>query len=198
MSLHFYKQEALKNELQLIMGTSSACDNSNEQRNNNEACNLLQDNNNNDSKAKVEIENDVEKVIDTNSSNSTTSTRPSSPGLMEATTSNSLGNCSVVESFYADAIVLVTGATGFLGKALLEKLLRSCARLTTIFVLIRPKRGKNVEQRFAELIENPVSISLQYFSWVSIPNQYNIKQKLWGINFYFYVNDSTLTRVIEK
>lgn len=66
-------------------------------------------------------------------------------------------SCSAVEAFYAEAIILVTGATGFLGKALLEKLLRSCSRLSTIFVLIRPKRGRTMEQRFTELIENPVS-----------------------------------------
>ncbi|XP_058800857.1 putative fatty acyl-CoA reductase CG5065 isoform X2 [Phymastichus coffea] len=70
-------------------------------------------------------------------------------------TSNS-NSCSAVEAFYADAIILVTGATGFLGKALLEKLLRSCARVSTIFILVRPKRGRSIEQRFTEFLENPV------------------------------------------
>ncbi|XP_011495398.1 PREDICTED: putative fatty acyl-CoA reductase CG5065 [Ceratosolen solmsi marchali] len=63
---------------------------------------------------------------------------------------------SVIEAFYAEAIVFVTGSTGFLGKALLEKLLRSCPRLSAIFILIRPKKGRTIEQRFTELIENPV------------------------------------------
>ena len=81
----------------------------------------------------------------------------SAPVTATVTNNNAESSCSVVESFYADAIILVTGATGFLGKALLEKLLRSCTRLSMIYVLIRPKRGRTMEQRFAELIENPVS-----------------------------------------
>jgi FlaA1/EpsC-like NDP-sugar epimerase len=69
---------------------------------------------------------------------------------------------SAIEAFYAEAIVLMTGATGFLGKALVEKLLRSCSRLNAIFILIRPKKGRTIEQRFTELIENPVSIIHPY------------------------------------
>nr|QGV11515.1 FAR3 [Tetrastichus brontispae] len=72
------------------------------------------------------------------------------------TAATNLNSCSVVEAFYDDAIILVTGATGFLGKALLEKLLRSCSRVSEIFVIIRPKRGRSIEQRFTELVENPV------------------------------------------
>jgi fatty acyl-CoA reductase len=34
----------------------------------------------------------------------------------------------------------VTGATGFLGKVLLEKLLEACPDVGHIFVLVRPKR----------------------------------------------------------
>ncbi|KAJ8668111.1 hypothetical protein QAD02_009774 [Eretmocerus hayati] len=65
-------------------------------------------------------------------------------------------SCSAIESFYAESIILVTGATGFVGKALLEKLLRSCPRISTIYVIIRPKRGRTIEQRFTELVDNPV------------------------------------------
>lgn len=65
---------------------------------------------------------------------------------------------SSIDAFFAETVILLTGATGFLGKALLEKLLRSCPRIATIFVLIRPKRGLSVEQRFKELLNNPVRI----------------------------------------
>lgn len=61
-----------------------------------------------------------------------------------------------IRDFYDDAIIFVTGATGFLGKVLLEKLLRSCDGLRTILVLLRPKRGLTSEQRFEELLKNPV------------------------------------------
>lgn len=61
-----------------------------------------------------------------------------------------------IEAFFADSVILLTGATGFLGKALLEKLLRSCPRLTTIFILLRPKKGQTVEQRFKRMQESSI------------------------------------------
>ncbi|XP_029665011.1 putative fatty acyl-CoA reductase CG5065 isoform X2 [Formica exsecta] len=61
---------------------------------------------------------------------------------------------SSIDTFFAEKIILVTGATGFLGKAILEKLLRSCLRVATIFVLIRPKKNLSVEERLTKLLEN--------------------------------------------
>lgn len=61
-----------------------------------------------------------------------------------------------VVDFYDGESVFVTGGTGFVGKALIEKLLRSCPGLKNIYLLIRPKRGKDIECRFQELLENPV------------------------------------------
>lgn len=63
---------------------------------------------------------------------------------------------SPIEAFFAETVILVTGATGFLGKALLEKLLRSCPRVATIYLLIRSKRDKSAEERCKELLNNPV------------------------------------------
>lgn len=66
-------------------------------------------------------------------------------------TANNIGE------FYRDANVFITGATGFVGKALLEKLLRSCDSVANIYILVRPKRGLAVEQRLKEMLKNPVS-----------------------------------------
>lgn len=44
--------------------------------------------------------------------------------------------------------VFVTGATGFVGKVLVEKLLKSCGGIENVFVLLRPKKGENLNVRF--------------------------------------------------
>jgi alcohol-forming fatty acyl-CoA reductase len=52
---------------------------------------------------------------------------------------------SEIEKFFAGKNVLVTGVTGFLGKVLVEKLLRSCGSIGRVYVLVRPKKGGNVK-----------------------------------------------------
>lgn len=56
-----------------------------------------------------------------------------------------------VPDFYTDQELFVTGATGFLGKSLLEKLLFACPNIKTIYLLLRPKRGCAVDQRLETL-----------------------------------------------
>uniref|UniRef100_A0A336MJD1 Fatty acyl-CoA reductase n=1 Tax=Culicoides sonorensis TaxID=179676 RepID=A0A336MJD1_CULSO len=72
------------------------------------------------------------------------------------TDANNNGSSAYIKDFYDDATIFVTGATGFLGKVLIEKLLRSCDGLRSIIILLRPKRGLSCEQRFTEFIKNPV------------------------------------------
>ena len=67
---------------------------------------------------------------------------------------------SPVKDFYRGSNVFITGATGFLGMALVEKLLRVIPDIGTIYLLIRPKKGKAASERIEELVNNPVSNSL--------------------------------------
>lgn len=57
-----------------------------------------------------------------------------------------------IPAFYEGRSVFITGATGFIGKVLVEKLLRSCPGIQTVYILMREKRGKEPKQRLEELL----------------------------------------------
>ncbi|XP_055639254.1 putative fatty acyl-CoA reductase CG8306 [Toxorhynchites rutilus septentrionalis] len=61
-----------------------------------------------------------------------------------------------VKSFYKNKNILITGGTGFLGIALIEKVLRACPEVGGIYLLMRPKKGKEINERIEELTKNPV------------------------------------------
>ena len=53
-------------------------------------------------------------------------------------------------------IFYLTGGTGYFGKILIEKLLRIFPNTGTIYMLIRQKKGKDVNERLKELFKAPV------------------------------------------
>ncbi|XP_026332442.1 fatty acyl-CoA reductase 1-like [Hyposmocoma kahamanoa] len=57
-----------------------------------------------------------------------------------------------VAEFYANKTIFLTGATGFLGKVLVEKFLRSCPDVEKIYMLMRPKRGQSTKERLEEFL----------------------------------------------
>ncbi|KAJ3651401.1 hypothetical protein Zmor_017447 [Zophobas morio] len=58
---------------------------------------------------------------------------------------------SQIRHFFKNQTILITGGSGFLGKVLLEKLLRECEEIKKIYVLMRFKKNKTPNQRFSEL-----------------------------------------------
>jgi FlaA1/EpsC-like NDP-sugar epimerase len=68
-----------------------------------------------------------------------------------------------VESFFADKCVFITGATGFLGKVLLEKLLRSCQRIKRIYVLTRARADMTPQQRIDKILQSKVNLILELY-----------------------------------
>lgn len=58
---------------------------------------------------------------------------------------------SPVIQFYAGKNIFITGGTGFLGKCLIEKILRTCPDVGTIYMLCRAKKGKSPSERIEAL-----------------------------------------------
>lgn len=54
---------------------------------------------------------------------------------------------SEIAKWFSQKNVFVTGATGYVGKCLVIKLLRDCPDIGTIYIIIRPKQGISFEQR---------------------------------------------------
>jgi len=62
-----------------------------------------------------------------------------------------------IPEFYAGQSIFLTGATGFLGKVFIEKVLRCCPNVSEILLLIRPKRNLSIENRLKNILNLPVS-----------------------------------------
>lgn len=65
-----------------------------------------------------------------------------------------------IPEWFAGKRVLITGATGFMGKVLVEKLLRDCPDVEQLYILIRKKKGIEPAQRRDEYVNNMVSYHL--------------------------------------
>ncbi|XP_076178028.1 putative fatty acyl-CoA reductase CG5065 [Ptiloglossa arizonensis] len=61
-----------------------------------------------------------------------------------------------IVTFYSGRSIFITGSTGFMGKVLVEKLLRSCPGIREIFLLMRPKKGMNIDDRLRKMLEYPL------------------------------------------
>lgn len=64
---------------------------------------------------------------------------------------------SPIQEFYRERSIFITGGTGFIGKVLCEKLLRSCPDIGNIYLLMRKRGEKSAQQRLQEeLLKSPV------------------------------------------
>lgn len=52
-----------------------------------------------------------------------------------------------LQDFYRDKTIFITGTTGFIGKVVLEKILRSLGHFKKIYLMVRPKKGVSGHQR---------------------------------------------------
>nr|XP_012234936.1 PREDICTED: LOW QUALITY PROTEIN: putative fatty acyl-CoA reductase CG5065 [Linepithema humile] len=63
---------------------------------------------------------------------------------------------SEIQSYYRDKTIFITGASGFMGKVLLEKLLYCCSEIDKIYILIRSKKGHNIDIRLSNIFDLPL------------------------------------------
>ncbi|XP_071565647.1 fatty acyl-CoA reductase 1-like [Temnothorax nylanderi] len=91
-----------------------------------------------------------------------------------------------IPAFYAGQSILLTGATGFLGKVFIEKVLRSCPDIREIFLLMRPKKGFTIKERLKEILNLPLYERLreERFSIFEklIPISGNVSEKELGLS----------------
>lgn len=57
-----------------------------------------------------------------------------------------------IAEYYANKTLFITGSTGFMGKVLIEKLLRCCPDIKKIYLLMRPKKGHSSKERLEDLL----------------------------------------------
>ena len=75
-----------------------------------------------------------------------------------------LNHLPTIPEFFAGQEVFITGGTGFLGKVLIEKLLRSCSGIKTIYILLRSKKGQSINERLKSLCDQVVFDALRVFN----------------------------------
>jgi len=61
-----------------------------------------------------------------------------------------------VASFYENKTVLITGASGFLGKVILETLLRVAPKVKKIFLIVRSSKDKSALKRVEDTLRSPL------------------------------------------
>jgi alcohol-forming fatty acyl-CoA reductase len=85
---------------------------------------------------------------------------------------------SNIAEFYKNKNIFITGGTGFVGIALVEKILRSVPDVGKIYLLMRPKKGKEIQERLEDITKNAV------FSVLLEQSSPDIFKKLVAVKFW--------------
>lgn len=70
-----------------------------------------------------------------------------------------------VDEFYNDSVIFITGGTGFIGKVLVEKLLRIFS-IKRIYLLVRVKNNMTVAERLLDFFQESVVAPVHFFARV--------------------------------
>jgi len=91
---------------------------------------------------------------------------------------------SEIQSFYKNKTIFITGASGFMGKVLIEKLLYSCSDLNKIYILMRDKKGRSCDNRLEDMFKLSVRYCVNHIIFIIL----NDKIMLLYILKYSYKN----------
>ncbi|XP_061399413.1 fatty acyl-CoA reductase wat-like [Musca vetustissima] len=61
-----------------------------------------------------------------------------------------------IAKYYAGQEILITGGSGFIGKVLIEKILRSLPDIGKVYILLRSKKGRNAQERLEDILQMPL------------------------------------------
>lgn len=64
-----------------------------------------------------------------------------------------------VKTFYKNKNIFLTGGSGFVGVSYIEKVLRSMPDVGNIFILLRPRKGQDIQERLNAMKNNSVKIN---------------------------------------
>lgn len=68
------------------------------------------------------------------------------------------GSKMKITEWMTDQTIFITGVSGYIGKVLLWKLLKSSPHLKAVYVLLRSKKGKTMEERLNDILSATVPI----------------------------------------
>lgn len=102
-----------------------------------------------------------------------------------------------VEEAFASKSIFITGATGFVGKVLVEKLLRSCKKIDKIYLLMRGKKGEGLEKRFESFKNSIVFEKLKELEPKAIDKLIAVEGDLM-ISPFAEISDENIKKLIQN
>ena len=104
-----------------------------------------------------------------------------------------------VTELYADRDIFITGASGFIGKCLLEKVLRSLNTSGRVFVLVRPKSGKSAQERIKDLTNAKVDVHFEHIKlYIKKIELHRCKHNKFKLYYYIIMFSEDLNESIKS